>query len=74
MIEFEYLPLEKFSENLTDLILELIEDNGADFDKNEVHLFEDPCHKYGLIGIKFFNDTSKQLNFVQRVYFPVCDN
>jgi hypothetical protein len=76
-MKFEFLDGACLQESLTDLILELTQPYIDDFDKNDIHLFEDPSHRFGFLAVKLFNEKdslNKKPVYIERVYFPVYLN
>jgi hypothetical protein len=76
-MEFEFLPLENLSDELTNLIAELIEPH-PEFDKVDVNIWTHNPGSYGFLGIELSNCyppyTHKESKFIQRVYFSISSN
>lgn len=76
-MEFEFLPLENFSEELTNLVAELVEPY-PEFENVDVHIFTHNPGSYGFLGIELSNCdppyTHKESKFIERVYFSISEN
>ena len=77
-MEFEFLPLENFSEELSNLINELVEPYEGEFDNKKTVILQDPKNLYGFLGIELSNCdppyTHKESKFIERVYFSISEN